>query len=470
MHSFAITSLIIASLIFYVYDSFYYGGILILSILINYSLSYAINRLSNIKVKKWILLCGILLNITSIFYFKYFDFVMSNICHVLKYEYEAKNIVLPLGISFFTFQQISYLVDTYRGETKDYKFMEYVAFVSFFPQLVAGPIVLHNEFIPQLRNKEKKKFNNDLFAQGTYMFTIGLFKKVLIADTFNNAVTYGWNNIDTLTSAEIFIVMLSYTMQRYFDFSGYCDMAIGIGKMFNIELPINFNSPYKAYSVTDFWNRWHMSLTRFLRKYVYFPLGGGRKGTTRTYINIIIVFLLSGIWHGANWTFICWGIIHGIANVLNRIFAKRWNSLHMGFQWCATFLFINLTWLIFRSEDMTQALELIKRLLEFKSLSISEGLSQCFMFEDELQFILKLPYNDVSSPVYILQNRIWNSYQSCVYMVVFFTICIIGCLASNNLHTVKFKPTIQKAVLTVVLLFWCIISLSGVSTFLYFNF
>ena len=269
MHSFAITSLIIASLIFYVYDSFYYGGI--------YSLSYAINRLSNIKVKKWILLCGILLNITSIFYFKYFDFVMSNICHVLKYEYEAKNIVLPLGISFFTFQQISYLVDTYRGETKDYKFMEYVAFVSFFPQLVAGPIVLHNEFIPQLRNKEKKKFNNDLFAQGTYMFTIGLFKKVLIADTFNNAVTYGWNNIDTLTSAEIFIVMLSYTMQIYFDFSGYCDMAIGIGKMFNIELPINFNSPYKAYSVTDFWNRWHMSLTRFLRKYVYFPLGGGEK-------------------------------------------------------------------------------------------------------------------------------------------------------------------------------------------------
>lgn len=226
-------------------------------------------------------------------------------------SFELKNIVLPLGISFFTFRQISYIVDSYRGETKGYTFWDYAFFVSFFPQLVAGPIVMYNEIIPKFRKPGNWHVVVENFSKGIYIFAIGLFKKVIIADRFGKAVTYGFGNIEILSSMEALVVSLSYTFQLYFDFSGYCDMASGIGYMFNIELPQNFNSPYNAKSIAEFWDRWHMSLTRFLRNYVYIPLGGNQRGKLRTYVNIMVVYLIGGIWHGANWTFILWGMLHG---------------------------------------------------------------------------------------------------------------------------------------------------------------
>ena len=259
------------------------------------------------NTRKIVLIIGICANAVVIFYFKYYDFFLENVNSIFRKSFELKNIVLPLGISFFTFQQISYLVDSYRGETKDYAFDEYALFVSFFPQLIAGPIVLHGEVIPQFRNRKNRRIIPENFSKGMYIFALGLFKKVIIADTFGKAVTYGYGTIETLSSLEALIVSLSYTFQLYFDFSGYCDMAIGIGNMFNIELPQNFNSPYKSVSITDFWSRWHMSLTRFLRTYIYIPLGGNRKGKVRTYINIMLVYLVSGLWHGANWTYLLWG-------------------------------------------------------------------------------------------------------------------------------------------------------------------
>ncbi len=269
---------------------------------------------------RWILVLGILLNIGSIFYFKYAYFFAENCNRLLGTSLPLKAVPLPLGISFFTFQQISYLVDSYRGETEGYRFIEYAAFVSFFPQLVAGPIVLHDELIGQFR---KMGADHDRFAAGCYIFAMGLFKKVMIADTFGRAVAWGWSGLADLSWLEMVCVMLSYTFQIYFDFSGYCDMAIGLGKLFGLDLPVNFASPYKAVSVVDFWKRWHMTLTRFLRNYVYFPLGGSRKGRWRTYGNILLVFLVSGIWHGANWTFILWGLIHGLAQVIERMFAGK---------------------------------------------------------------------------------------------------------------------------------------------------
>ena len=187
---------------------------------------------------------------------------------------------------------------------------------------------------------------------------MGLAKKVLIADLFGHAVSWGWGTTDTLSSMEIVIVMLSYTFQIYFDFSGYSDMAVGIGKMFNIDIPVNFLSPYKSYSILEFWKLWHITLTKFLRNYVYIPLGGNKKGYIRTYVNIILVFLLSGIWHGANWTFILWGGIHGLAQVLNRIFERTWNNCNQVFRWLCTFSFINVMWLIFRADSVMQALDL----------------------------------------------------------------------------------------------------------------
>ena len=408
---------------------------------------------------KCVLLAGILINVGSIFYFKYCDFFIENLNRLCVADFQLRNILLPLGISFFTFQQISYLIDSYRGETQEYTFIEYAAFISFFPQLVAGPIVLHNEIIPQLRAEERKHFCHENFARGIYIFSVGLFKKVLIADTFGKAVSWGWSNIAIMTSLEIMIVMLSYTFQIYFDFSGYCDMAMGIGKMFNIELPINFDSPYKSYSIIEFWKKWHMTLTRFLRNYIYFPLGGSRKEKISTYINIMIVFLISGFWHGANWTFILWGIIHGIAQVLNRLFKRSWEKCNVVFQWICTFLFINIMWLIFRANSVEQAIILIKRMISMDSLTISNKLYDVF----ELGEIKGL--EKIIKPLSYLKENIQGLYM---WMALIGALFI--CLNLKNLHEKEFNPTLLTSCVTIILLVWSIISFTGVSTFLYFNF
>ena len=221
---------------------------------------------------------GLIFNLGLIFYFKYYDFFVDNLNKAFSTSFELKHIILPLGISFFTFQQVSYVIDSYKGETKEYNFVDYALFVTFFPQLVAGPIVLHNEVLPQFADKKNWKINSDNMSYGLYLFSAGLMKKVIIADTLSKVVSWGYGNVDTgITSMEGILMMLSYTFQIYFDFSGYSDMATGLGSMFNIKIPMNFNSPYKAVSVVDFWNRWHLTLTRFLRTYVYFPLGGSRE-------------------------------------------------------------------------------------------------------------------------------------------------------------------------------------------------
>ena len=261
------------SLWFYGYFNVKYLSIILTSIFFNY-FCYIILKKAR-RTKKLLLGAAVTFNIGILFYFKYYDFFVENINLIFKTDITLKNLLLPLGISFFTFQQISFLVDAYRGEIGKYSFLEYALFVTFFPQLIAGPIVTHDELIPQLLDKGKKRFCWDNFAKGIYIFTLGLGKKVLLADTFGNAANWGFSHIDILDTTNAVIVMLSYTIQIYFDFSGYCDMALGIGKMLNIDLPINFNSPYKALTITEFWKRWHITLTRFLTKYLYFPLGGG---------------------------------------------------------------------------------------------------------------------------------------------------------------------------------------------------
>ena len=258
--------------------------------------NYSVSRLIQDRNSRLYLVIGIVANTALIFYYKYFNFFTQTINGVFKTDFVMKNIVLPLGISFFTFQQISFLVDSYKGKTRDYSFIEYALFVAFFPQLIAGPIVLHNEMIPQFRDSAKKKINADNLYSGVVLFTLGLAKKVLLADLFAKSVEWAFaGNIDSLTSLEIFIVMLSYTFQIYFDFSAYSDMATGIARMFNFSLPMNFNSPYKAMSIPDFWGRWHMTLTRFLRTYIYFPLGGSRCSALKTYRNIRGFISLCGL-------------------------------------------------------------------------------------------------------------------------------------------------------------------------------
>lgn len=456
--------LAIMSFVFYGYFNIFYLLILWTSIATNYFVSRLLQKkTTKLRLKKVIMFLGVLFNVGLIFYFKYYDFFIENINNIFYTSFEVKNILLPLGISFFTFQQISYVIDSYKGETKDYTPLEYVVFVSFFPQLIAGPIVLHKEVIPQFRNKDGRCINWENMAQGLCMFSLGLFKKVLIADTFGKAVTYGYDNMAAISSLEAGLTMLSYTIQIYFDFSGYCDMASGVAKMFNIHLPINFDSPYKATSIVEFWNRWHMTLTRFLREYIYFPLGGSKKGKIRTYINILIVFLISGIWHGANWTFILWGGIHGAANVLNRIFKSSWERLHTVTQWLLTFCFINFAWAIFRADNVVQGVKMIWKSINMRDLSLSNKFLAQFQLT-EIAWITwiakRIPGLRMLFLINITGSAMWT-------MIIIAFFILLNC---ENCQRRKIFYNWRNVFAMSFLFMWALMSLSGVSTFLYFNF
>jgi D-alanyl-lipoteichoic acid acyltransferase DltB (MBOAT superfamily) len=301
--------------------------------------------------KKSILVIGITANLGLLGYFKYSDFLIENINSTLSADVPLLDLALPLAISFFTFQQIAYLVDSYRRETTEYDFLNYAVFVSFFPQLIAGPIVHHKEMMPQFANIRTKVINYKNISLGLFIFSIGLFKKVVIADSFSVWANAGFDTASTLNLFEAWATSLSYTFQLYFDFSGYTDMAIGTALLFNIKLPINFHSPYKSTNIQDFWRRWHITLSRFLRDYVYIPLGGNRNGNFHTYNNLMATFILGGIWHGAGWTFVFWGFLHGMALVIFRLWNQLGLKLWTWLAWAITFNFINITWVFFRAEE-----------------------------------------------------------------------------------------------------------------------
>ncbi len=472
----ALGSLLAMSLWFYGYFNPYYLLIICSSIAVNYILSKAMQN----SRRRLFLILGILFNVGLIFYFKYYDFFIENVNAVFGAGFNLRHIVLPLGISFFTFQQISFIVDAYRGETEDYSFLEYALFVSYFPQLVAGPIVLHSELIPQFRDTKKHKIIFDNLCRGIMMFSRGLAKKMLIADMFGKAVDYGFSQValipvgeGALTIPEIVIVMLSYTFQIYFDFSGYSDMATGLGSMFNFDIPMNFNSPYKAISIAEFWKRWHMTLTRFLTTYIYIPLGGNRKGKVRTYINTLIVFLVSGIWHGANWTFILWGILHGVGQCINKLthgiyvnMCEKVRNAPLGYvigglvkavSWIVTFVFINVAWLLFRADSVTQWLQILKRLgvtnYDVRSEVIEGFRIPRFRYVLE---VLHLPSAD---------NNVLMT--GCVMAMA---AALIICLCCRNNYERTYRTNVVSLVFTWVLLVACIVSMSSISTFLYFNF
>ena len=474
--------LLIMSLWFYGYFNYYYLAIICSSIAVNYILSRCMIRSEKGGAggKNKFLILGIIFNVGLIFYFKYFDFFLWNMNLVFGTDFVLKNIVLPLGISFFTFQQISFIADTCKGETKDYSFLEYALFVAFFPQLVAGPIVMHSELIPQFRDKNKRKADFDNISRGIMMFSRGLAKKVLIADTFAKAVDWGFDKAaifstgeDALAFYEVLIVMLSYTFQIYFDFSGYSDMATGLGAMFNFDIPMNFNSPYKALSVADFWKRWHMTLTRFLTRYIYIPLGGNRKGRARTYLNIMIVFLISGIWHGANWTFILWGVIHGLGQCFNRAFgglyAKMVNCLQKGsigrimlyplkaVQWLITFAFVNITCLLFRADSVKEWTDILKR-LSVPYYNIRKELLEAFRIP-KLNQLLGLFGASIDDNAVLY-----------IGMYAMMAFALIICLFFKNNYERRYEKNALSLIFTWALLFICVLSLSSVSVFLYFNF
>ncbi|MCG8611397.1 MAG: MBOAT family protein [Pseudomonadales bacterium] len=351
--------LVLASLFFYGYWNPLYLPLISASILINYGLGLRLRAHS----KKAELIFGITLNVALLAYFKYTDFFLENLNHAFNTDIPLPEIILPLAISFFTFQQIAYLVDCYRAKTDEHNFLNYSLFVSFFPQLIAGPIVHHKQMMPQFAQLGQSNVHWDNIAKGLLIFSIGLFKKVFIADHFALWADSGYAQVDQLSSAEAWITSLCYTFQLYFDFSGYSDMAIGAALLFNIKLPMNFNSPYKAVSIQDFWRRWHITLSHFLRDYIYIPLGGNRKREIQTCNNILITFLIGGLWHGAGWTFVIWGALHGLALVIHRTWQGTGVKIPRLAAWALTFLFVNFAWIFFRADSPAQAINLIEKML-----------------------------------------------------------------------------------------------------------
>ena len=381
----AIGWLVAMSLFFYGWWNPDYLALIIFSVLFNFIVGLFLAK-SNMAlgIRRLVLALGVSTNLGLIGYYKYANFFVDTINSVTGADFELYSILLPIGISFFTFQQIAFLVDAFQKKTKEYRFLHYCLFVTFFPQLIAGPIVHHLEMMPQFAKRQIFQFELRDFSIGLTIFCIGLFKKVVIAD---GVAIYSTSVFDAAllggapTFTQAWGAALAFTFQLYFDFSGYSDMAIGLGRLFGIRLPLNFHSPYKADSIIDFWRRWHMTLSRFLRNYLYFPLGGNRRGVWRRHLNVLITMLLGGLWHGANWTFVFWGGLHGLFLVVNHAWRKLrkilgWTAgssrLGRGMARLCTFFAVVVSWVFFRAENIDAAWSMIFAMAGFNGIVLPE--------------------------------------------------------------------------------------------------
>jgi D-alanyl-lipoteichoic acid acyltransferase DltB (MBOAT superfamily) len=388
-HRLAVILLIFASLFFYSWWKLEYLLIIILSILFNYCWGKILGGDVSRIEKQIYLIIGIAINLGLLGYFKYSNFFLESVNHWFNLSFPLQNLALPLAISFFTFQQVAYLIDIYSGETKDSSFLNYTLFICFFPQLIAGPIVHYRDIIPQLQKKEIYSFDLDDLAIGLSIFAFGLFKKVVIADSLSVNVEILFGNAEAginLTLFEAWGAALAYTFQLYFDFSGYSDMAIGLARMFRIKLPVNFNSPYQAFCIIDFWRRWHITLSNFLRDYLYIPLGGNQQGKIRRDLNLLITMLLGGLWHGAGWTFVLWGGLHGLYLIINH----WWHTFlqHLGYNpnspnrfgkvmgVAITFTLIVASWVIFRANSVQVALSIWKGMVGLNGIMIPDKIAE----------------------------------------------------------------------------------------------
>lgn len=370
------------SCVFYAYWKPIFLLLLMTSVCVNYSVACSLMK----NKSKVIFTVGIIFNILVIAYFKYKGFLLENFNALTSSHLRIHHLALPLGISFITFQKIAYLVDVYRGKVVEKNFLRYLVFISFFPQLIAGPIVHYNPLMSQFSHKHPKKLRYENMAVGLTLFTIGLAKKVLLADTLasyaDSAFSAGMASVH-LTFFESWVGVLAYTFQIYFDFSGYSDMAIGLARMFGVRLPINFNSPYKSANIIDFWRRWHITLSHFLRDYVYIPLGGNRKGELRKFVNLMATMLIGGLWHGANWTFVIWGGIHGALLTMNHLWVEAceklgWHQLTKSYFYklfarSATFIAVAFAWVFFRMQSLGGAKFILKGMIGVYGLKVSEN-------------------------------------------------------------------------------------------------
>tara|TARA_A100000164_G_scaffold352134_1_gene357504 strand:- start:434 stop:1978 length:1545 start_codon:yes stop_codon:yes gene_type:complete len=479
--------LIAASLFFYSWWNPAYLWLITFSILFNYLVGYALRR-----YKSYLLLfLGVAGNLTLLGYFKYGNFIVNNINIVLQDDLVLNQIILPIAISFFTFQQIAYLVDTYRGESQGTNFLNYCLFVTFFPQLIAGPIVHHKEVLPQFKKASFYRFCNNNLVIGGVIFLIGLFKKCILADGiahFSSPVFNSAEQGNFLTFFEAWGGALAYTFQLYFDFSAYSEMALGLGRMFGIILPINFFSPYKANNIIDFWRRWHMTLSRFLRVYLYIPLGGNRNGTLKRYNNLLITMILGGLWHGAAWNFIAWGALHGIYLIINHawIYLKKKANVTFRIKIISipvariiTFLVVVIAWVLFRAENISSAGRIYEGMLGINGFSFPSQLANHIVVFQELFPNISIKaegFGSFGSPV----GFIWILL---LLILIWFLPNTIEAIDDKNYTNIykkkkhedikeifKWKPNLIWSFTIALVTALSLMSLNQVSEFLYFQF
>ena len=453
----------LAAMSLWFYGSFRleYLLLLLLSVFLNYGIALG---MKGKKRAGGLLAAGVAVNLAALVYFKYMDFFIGNWNYISGMELPLLHVALPVGISFFTFQQISYLADCYKGEIETKGFLDYMLSIVYFPKLVEGPLVIYAEWEPELAGAGEKGFDAEKFMRGVCQFVMGMMKKVILADTFGGAVDYGYSNLEIMHGWDALLIVVFYALQLYFDFSGYCDMALGVSRMFGIELPVNFNSPYQAGNIVEFWKRWHITLNRFFTKYIYIPLGGNRKGRARMYGNLLIVFLVSGIWHGAGWNFILWGMLHGVLYVLTRMWMNRRGAFHgrkvpRVISVPLTFCYTAFAWVYFRAENAAQGNRLISLLFSGDYARVNRNLAGYFNL-DEFWYILK-----------VLRLDGWE-YGHYILMGAITVFSLLLVFFGKNAAGVadKIKPKPWTAVLFAGAMLWCVLAFAGVSTFLYFNF
>lgn len=484
---FSLAVLFFSSLIFYGYGNWHFVPFILFSIYTNFLLEKMLRNSKNYRSRKKILVLGLLYNLGFLGYFKYTNFLIGNFNAIFSKNIHTLDIMLPIGVSFFTFTQIAFLIDSYRGSSQKYSFWNYGLFVTYFPHLIAGPIIHHKEIMPQFESGKVFNFNINSFCVGMTLFSIGFFKKVVIADSFGPLVSTVFDTHITPSLLEAWIAVLAYTLELYLDFSGYSDMALGLSKILSIELPVNFFSPYKSTSIIEFWHRWNMTLSRFLKDYLYIPLGGNRKGSLRKYMNLMITMLLGGLWHGANWTFICWGFLHGFYLVVNNswrqikkyFFIKdKRNIFTRTLSRGLTFLCVVIAWVYFRSDSLVTAHRILHAMFfGERSLPkewISPVSSKFYFFMDTLNFsFVNMKTNLLQRPMVFLIPLsfvlVWSFPNAFEFMSKFKP----GLLPAkwDALHPAfAWRPSVAWGVLFAGILSISVMHICKSSIFLYFQF
>jgi alginate O-acetyltransferase complex protein AlgI len=456
----ALVLLGVASLFFYGWWDPRYLALIAGSIAFNYAAGIRLLRLSSQPEARGSRSCllgfSVAANLTLLAVFKYADFFITSANELTGQELPLPHIVLPLGISFFTFTQIGFLVDAAKRKVDSLSPINYGLFVSFFPHLIAGPILHHREMMPQFEKRDATRFNADNFALGLYLLCIGLAKKLAVADQFAPLANAGFESWRDLDATAAWLTSLSYTIQLYFDFSGYTDMALGLAWMFNIRLPQNFDSPYKATSIQDFWRRWHMTLSRFLREYLYIPLGGNHGGQLATLRNVFLTVLLGGLWHGAGWTFVLWGALHGTAFVIQRVWTLGGVRLPKWQGWTLTFLFVNAAWVYFRATTVEQANGICLRMLGFHdSAAATIGPGQLAGRAAKQAEGL---FGSTSAPV------------SLVVTILVATLCTTWLAPNSTALAARFRPSPVLGILAGAALAFSLLTMHRPTEFIYFNF